>query len=257
MKHYIIGDVHGMLDSLKELIVELNLNSDDNIVFVGDLIDKGPDSAGVVKFVRKLSQTNKVTIVEGNHEDKHRRFRKNLQVRPETAASMAENMPELQHITDRLSEEDINFLNSAVPFYRVPNMDILVVHGGIPGDMVDFPLTVEETKQLTGKRKKKFNLIMRTRYVDSETGKMLQLGKETESDPFWAKIYDGRFGYVVFGHEPFYDKDGGLVSHYKYATGIDTGAVFGGGLTAMIVNEDSSQHFLTINTEKFANPFNC
>ena len=251
MREILIGDVHGMLDALQRLVTRLNLTPTDKITFVGDLVDKGPDSAGVVKFVRELSKTNTVVLVEGNHEDKHKRFRKNLEVRPDTAASMAEKTPELLTITDELSEEDVQFLNSAVPFHKIDNHGILVVHAGIPGDMVEFPESLEEAASLTGKRKKKFNLIMRTRHVHHETGKMLQLGKETEQDPFWAQTYDGRFGHVVFGHEPF---EG--VNCFENATGIDTGAVFGNGLTAMILNQNcfGPSEFVTVPTQKFADP---
>ena len=139
MREILIGDVHGMLDALQRLLTRLNLTPADKITFVGDLVDKGPDSAGVVKFVRELSKTNTVVLVEGNHEDKHRRFRKNLEVRPDTAASMAEKTPELLTITDELSEEDVQFLNSAVPFHKIDNHGILVVHAGIPGTWLSFP----------------------------------------------------------------------------------------------------------------------
>ena len=42
--------------------------------------------------------------------------------------------------------------------------------------------------------------------------------------------------------------------HFEHATGIDTGAVFGGGLTAMIIEEDGTRRFLTVPSRKFAEP---
>jgi len=59
---YIIGDVHGCLKTLKALISKLP--KDAKIVFVGDLIDRGPNSAEVVKYTRD----NKWDVVLGNHE---------------------------------------------------------------------------------------------------------------------------------------------------------------------------------------------
>ncbi|WP_139068857.1 metallophosphoesterase, partial [Hyphomonas sp. ND6WE1B] len=76
MKTAIIGDVHGALAPLLALITKLALGAGDRLVFVGDLVDKGPEPAGVVRFVRQLSETApyEVILIEGNHEDRHRRY---------------------------------------------------------------------------------------------------------------------------------------------------------------------------------------
>ena len=163
MRNIIIGDVHGMFDELVDLLFEVNPTPQDRVVFVGDLIDKGPDSPEVVAFLRSFAEDHDVVLVEGNHEDKHRRFRKNLRERPDTAREMADRTPELSEITSRLSSEDIGFLESAVPFHRIEEHNILVVHAGIPGSMTDFPETLEEARSLGGKRKKRFSQILRTR----------------------------------------------------------------------------------------------
>ena len=100
--------------------------------------------------------------------------------------------------------------------------------------MKHFPESVEEIYALSNKRRKAFERIMRTRYLDPATGKMLELGKNKPGDPFWAEVYDGRFGHVVFGHEPLYG-----VTFFPYATGIDTSAVYGGLLTALVYEDES------------------
>lgn len=58
----VIGDVHGELDTLKALIKKLPHK---DIVFVGDLVDRGPDSCGVIEYIRK----NKWDVIKGNHEE--------------------------------------------------------------------------------------------------------------------------------------------------------------------------------------------
>ena len=252
-RHIIIGDVHGMRPELERVIREFDPTTEDQITFVGDLVDKGDDSAGVVRFVRELSQRFNVVVVEGNHEDKHRRFRRNIEVRPEVAAGMAERQPELADITDAMSAEDIAFLDAAVPFHRIPEHGIMVVHGGIPASMDSFPESVEEARALGGKRKRAFQSILRTRHVHGETGKMVQLGAETAADPFWADVYDGRFGHVVFGHEPF--MDGPQVR--EHSTGIDTGAVFGGRLTGLVIDPDGSRSFVSVPGRKVAERRHC
>ncbi len=69
---FAIGDIHGDLDSLELLFSRLpELTSDDTVVFLGDYIDRGPNSAGVVRWVRELIRTtpSKVVALRGNHED--------------------------------------------------------------------------------------------------------------------------------------------------------------------------------------------
>jgi hypothetical protein len=70
----IIGDVHGELDALKSLVQKLGYDKDGNhpegrkLIFVGDLVDRGPDSPGVVRFVKNLISRGNAQMVLGNHE---------------------------------------------------------------------------------------------------------------------------------------------------------------------------------------------
>lgn len=244
-KHFIIGDVHGMAVELDALITTLNPNTDDTIVFVGDLVDKGDDSPGVIRFVRELSETHNVVVVEGNHESKHRQHRKNL-----SKGKVREG--EVNDITKMLSEEDITFMEGFVPFHHVPEHGILVVHGGIPGNLEHFP-TMEEFNGMSNSKRKRFLKIQMTRFVCKDTGKFRSLGTEQPDDPFWTEVFDGRFGHVVFGHEPF--MDGPDVR--EHSTGIDTGCVFGGRLTAMVVDENGSRSFVSVPGRKVAERHGC
>lgn len=64
---YIVGDVHGSRATLEKLLTELQLADDDLVVFVGDLVRKGPDSPGVVDLVR---EDCRLLSVRGNNEQK-------------------------------------------------------------------------------------------------------------------------------------------------------------------------------------------
>jgi diadenosine tetraphosphatase ApaH/serine/threonine PP2A family protein phosphatase len=183
-----------------------------------------------------------VVLIEGNHEDLHRRYRRNLIERPEIAAGQAERHTDLAELTAALTAEDIAFLDAAVPFYRIDCLDILAVHGGIPGDMVRFPQSVAESEAMTGKEKRAFSKILRTRFIDKTSGAFVANGDEAEGDPFWAYAYDGRFGKIVFGHTPFMDG----IARFPHAIGIDTGAVYGGKLTAMTIGPDCSTNFTSV-----------
>lgn len=244
MKTAIIGDVHGALAPLETLVARLALGPEDRLVFVGDLVDKGPDPVGVVRFVRHLHETApfEVVLVEGNHEDRHRRYHDNVTERPEVAREMAAGAPELPALDAQLSEEDRAFLATAIPFLRLPDWNVLVVHGGIPGTMRSFPDSVEVANQWHGRRSKTFRKVLRTRYVSADTGRYLALGHNKPGDPFWADVYDGRFGHVVFGHQPWLEGP----ACFAHATGIDTGAVHGGALTALVLPETGEARFVSV-----------
>lgn len=70
---FAIGDIHGDLDALWRVLEKLpTLTHDDTLVFLGDYLDRGPDSAGVIEFIRfNLPRTTpaKVVALRGNHED--------------------------------------------------------------------------------------------------------------------------------------------------------------------------------------------
>jgi hypothetical protein len=244
MKTAIIGDVHGALEPLQALVAKLAFAAGDRMVFVGDLVDKGPDPAGVVRFVRQLSETApyEVILIEGNHEDRHRRYYINTATRPKVARVMAAEAPELPALDAELTEADRVYLATAIPFLHLPEWGALVVHGGIPGTQRSFPETVEQASQWHGRRAKAFRKILRTRYVSAETGKYLSLGANQPGDPFWAEIYDGRFGHVIFGHQPWLDGP----ACFAHATGIDTAAVHGGALTALVLPEEGAPCFESV-----------
>ena len=158
MSYFVIGDVHGCLHELQELITLLNPSDKDTLVFAGDLVDRGPDSAGVVRYVRGLPNT---VLVQGNHEDKHRRYRKALLVDTTRAHKMNENSTRkgspLEEITDALSTEDIEWLDSALPFYAIPEFNIKVIHGGVTPKMETFPETLEDLARLSNRDKKRLH----------------------------------------------------------------------------------------------------
>ncbi|PSQ50384.1 serine/threonine protein phosphatase [Halobacteriales archaeon SW_7_65_23] len=64
---YVVGDVHGCIDELHDLLAELELEEDDLVLFVGDLVRKGPDSRGVLEVVRS---SGNMLSVRGNNEQK-------------------------------------------------------------------------------------------------------------------------------------------------------------------------------------------
>jgi len=75
-RYYIIGDIHGQLSKLKKLIsyIKNDVRTDDTFIFLGDYIDRGPDSFEVIEYLIELSGHYKTIFLTGNHEDMFIRF---------------------------------------------------------------------------------------------------------------------------------------------------------------------------------------
>jgi serine/threonine protein phosphatase 1 len=282
-RHIIVGDVHGMTLELKALVKAVELTKDDVLVFVGDLVDKGPDSAGTVAFARELREAGfTVVFVLGNHEEKHARFRKAFAKAGDKVKM--NGLDELKAITAALSDADIEFLESAVPFHRIPEHNAVVVHGGILPVMETLDVADKailgrllRTRHVTGSASAKVTIELTLDGMSEDdidclspaalanfssahkvvrksvrpAGSFVSLGQETENDPFWADVYDGRFGHVFFGHSPFLDSDTPVL--FPHATGLDLGAVFGNKLAAAVLEVGKPQQSVVVEaTGKFA-----
>lgn len=236
----VIGDVHGCVEEFNELLNALApVAGVDAVVLCGDLVDKGPHSAAVVARARALRDSGVDTVlVLGNHEEKHGRFRARLAAGTDVTALKGHE--EMASITDGLSSEDVAFLDSAVLFHRLPEHDVTVVHAGIPLNVAALP---EDMSTLSRKERDRLALVCRVRFVRPSTGGMVPLGQEQDGDVYWADAYDGRFGHVLFGHEPFMgDRDG----RFPHATGLDHGCVFGGKLSAAVLVQGQGMKLVSV-----------
>lgn len=68
MAIWAIGEIHGHSKHLAQLLEFIPLVPGDTVVFLGDVIDRGPDSTGVMCQIHKLRQTHEVIFLRGNHE---------------------------------------------------------------------------------------------------------------------------------------------------------------------------------------------
>lgn len=69
-KRWVIPDIHGYAKTLKSLLAQIRPSKEDHIVFLGDYIDRGPDSKGVIDEIMHLQENGyKVTALMGNHEE--------------------------------------------------------------------------------------------------------------------------------------------------------------------------------------------
>ena len=203
MRTVIVGDVHGCLDELLALVERCGDPRDTRYVFVGDLVAKGPDSRGVVEWAR----TAGADAVLGNHDAAV------LYARSGDAELLPR--PGALHvaIAAQLAAEDIAWLEARPLWIAIEGDDgpsHVVVHGGlVPG----VPLEAQERKYL---------LNLRSITAEGEPSKRI------DGTP-WASLWRGP-PHAVFGH----DAVRGLQRH-RWATGLDTGCVYGGALTALVL----------------------
>ena len=120
----LVGDVHGCEDELRALLSLACCSAGDVVLLVGDLVNKGPSSVGVVALARERG----MLAVRGNHDDAAIRYGRLC------AEGRLNEVPEEWQWTAGLSEEDITYM-SKLPFtVDIPEHNVLAVHAGlVPG----------------------------------------------------------------------------------------------------------------------------
>ena len=151
----IIGDVHGMLDQLEALLSKADYSSSrgDRVIFVGDLVNKGPKSSGVVQYAMDINATS----VRGNHEDKVLRVwagAEEARIKAETEGKdggeayvafkkdLGAGKQKALEIAESLTPEQRAWLSALPVALRLGDLpglgDVAVVHGGmVPGISLD------------------------------------------------------------------------------------------------------------------------
>jgi hypothetical protein len=199
-----VGDVHGCRAELEALLEACHWGLKDRVVLLGDLVAKGPDSAGVVRLARE----NGFLAVLGNH-DAHV-----IKHRGSKGKELEALKPEHRKAVTSLSKQDFEYLEGLPLFLKFPEWNLLAIHGGmVPG------LPVE-------KQSREHLLNMRSITEDGEPSKRAKDGRP------WGSLWKGPER-VVYGH----DAMRGL-QRYAMATGLDTGCVYGGKLTGLVMPDD-------------------
>ena len=235
----LIGDVHGCLAELQELLGATNaLTANTHIVFLGDLIHKGPHSAKVLRFVKSLQCSHlwTVTTILGNHEERHIRWYDWQQSDQPNPMTYIEGYEDLG-----ITPDLIEWMRSWPMYYNGP--DWLAIHGGVGKRVRLLPVdTLEACKKVSKSAKARAMSILRLRY-ETKTGHQVHMGEETEHDRYWAEQYNGRFGHIYFGHQTFDPRQG--FKRFRHATPLDYGCVHGGLLAAQVISPDGEDLGLT------------
>ncbi|MFI9642729.1 polynucleotide kinase-phosphatase [Micromonospora sp. NPDC051925] len=218
----IVGDVHGCRAELEALLVRLGfvLRHDDagrpvdaahpagrTAVFVGDLVDRGPDSPGVLRLVMGMVAAGHAICVPGNHEQKLLRRLRGRDVR--LTHGLAETMAQLDAEDPAFVAEVATFVDGLVSHFVLDGGRLVVAHAGLK----------EAYQGRASGRVRSFALYGET------TGETDEYGLPVRYP--WARDYRGS-AMVVYGHTPTPEPE-----WVNNTICVDTGCVFGGQLTAL------------------------
>ena len=216
----IIGDVHGCYDELCALLGALGYTIDGSrdaprvtppvgrrAVFVGDLVDRGPDSPGVLRLAMSMVEAGSASCIPGNHEVKLLRKLQGKNVR--LSHGLETTVEQLSREPPSFSEQVATFIDGLVSHYVFDDGKLVVAHAGLR----------EELQGRASGRVRSFCLYGET------TGETDEFGLPVRYD--WASEYRGR-ATVVYGHTPVPE-----AQWVNRTICIDTGCVFGGKLTAL------------------------
>ncbi|MER5468369.1 polynucleotide kinase-phosphatase [Streptomyces sp. NPDC002685] len=208
----IVGDIHGCASELETLLGKLGYvdgvhPEGRTAVFVGDLVDRGPDSPGVLRRVMSMVGSGNALCVPGNHENKLGRYLKGRNV--QHSHGLAETIEQLDRESDEFRSTVREFVDGLVSHYVLDGGRLVVCHAGLP----------EKYHGRTSGRVRSHAL-----YGDT-TGETDEFGLPVRYP--WAEDYRGRAA-VVYGHTPV-----PTATWLNNTICLDTGAVFGGKLSAL------------------------
>ncbi len=212
----VIGDVHGCHTELVDLLDRLGYDigarpithpDGRRAVFVGDLVDRGPGVADVLDLVMSMVSAGSALCIAGNHENKLARALAGRQV--QTTHGLAESLEQLKQRAPDFCERVAQFLKGLISHYVLDGGRLVVAHAGLP----------ERYHGRASARVRDIALYGETDGESDEYGLPVRYQ--------WADDYRGAAA-VVYGHTPV------QAAHWVNNTiCLDTGAVFGGELTAL------------------------
>lgn len=224
-RRFAIGDIHGGLKALKELLNQLQLKPEDQLIFLGDYVDGWSESAAVISFLIELQQTQDCIFIRGNHDDLVANWLKTGKAHEKWIKHGGEST-QLSYAdkTSSLKELHLNFFDTLIN-YHVDQQNRLFLHAGFANlhgpEMEFYSNTVYWDRTL-------WEMVMA---MDKE------LQPSHEHYPKRLKL----FKEIYIGHTPTTRIGKTEPVNFANVWNVDTGAAFKGPLTA--INIDTKEVF--------------
>ena len=222
----IIGDIHGCANELRTLLAQLGWQSQPpstsdllwgneywqhpegrKAIFVGDLVDRGPRILASLSIVRNMMAAGVASCVLGNHDEKLARWLRGRKV--QVNHGLDRSAAELNRLDFKDKARIADFLEALPLYLTLDDKALIVAHAGL-------------SEQLQGRNSSTVRTFC---LFGPTTGKSDKSGLPIRID--WAANYKGK-ALVVYGHTPVTEP-----LSKNNTINIDTGAVFGGKLTAL------------------------
>ena len=216
MRTIAISDIHGCYNELKRLLLDLEYDKEnDKLIFLGDYIDRGKDSRLVISLIRRLQENNKnVVALMGNHENMLLEYYKGIDYCWSFNGS-EETIKSYKGFNNQF-KDDMQWMRCLPLYYE--DEHFIYVHAGID---VNKPIEEQDKNTL---------LWIRDDFIYND------------------KQYYKR---VIFGHTPTLGINGKDKPIYTFTDNIDidTGCVYGGSLSALIIEDDEVKGFYQVDKE--------
>jgi hypothetical protein len=217
----IIGDVHGCCDELNQLL-RMHHRAGDTVILVGDVVNKGPSSVAALRRARTLDQCY---CVIGNHE------LNSLRGRAARRGGSSPDSAPMYGWTDELDDSEVEWMRRLPFSIALPAHDSVVVHAGlVPG----VPLEAQDSMSMVTMR----NL------VKESDGTFRPTEKDQPGATAWAHEWRGP-PHLYFGHDAKRK-----LQRAAHATGLDTGCVYGGALSAAILEQGKSVSIVSVQAQR-------
>jgi serine/threonine protein phosphatase 1 len=219
-KKYVIGDIHGGLKALKQVIERANVTQHDTLIFLGDYVDGWSESPQVLNFLIELDNSHNCIFIRGNHDDLLRNYLITNAYNDEWFKHGGKSTIEAyKKIDEQTKQKHIYFLERLVSYF-LDDKNRLFIHAGFTNlKGVDF----EYFKSMF--------------YWDRTLWEMaLSLDKNI---PFESELYPNRlklYTEIFIGHTPTTKINQTIPVNKACIWNIDTGAAFSGYLTILDVD---------------------
>tara|TARA_B110001454_G_scaffold209939_1_gene223968 strand:- start:423 stop:1151 length:729 start_codon:yes stop_codon:yes gene_type:complete len=230
MRTFAIGDIHGGLKALIQVLNQLELKDGDKIIFMGDYVDGWSESAQVVQFLIDLSQKFDCIFIKGNHDVWCENWlTKSSDVNPSWYIHGGkETMESYEGFSEEEKQQHLNFFQN-LPLYHLDDNNRLFLHAGFTS--------------LHGVEKEKFPELF---YLDRSLWEMLLvMDRSIPKDSIFYPKRLQHYKEIYIGHTPTTNYDESSPINIESVWNIDTGAAFKGKVTGM--NIDTKAYFQSDN----------
>lgn len=221
MSVFAIGDIHGGLKALIQVLNKLELKEGDKIIFMGDYVDGWSESAQVVQFLIELAQKFECVFIKGNHDVWCQNWLKDANdVNPSWFLHGGkETMESYESFSVKEKQQHLIFFQN-LPLYHIDEENRLFLHAGFTS--------------LHGVEKEKHQEYF---YLDRSLWEMLlALDKSIPKDSMFYPKRLQHYKEIYIGHTPTTNYKKPLPINIKNVWNIDTGAAFKGKVTGINVN---------------------